>query len=50
VKKQPSFLLVVAACVCFGIAVLTSAGILSIASKINWTDLGLLLGFLSYLL
>lgn len=48
-RKSPQFILAAAACVCFGIAVLVGAGILSINSKIDWTDLGLLLGFLSFL-
>jgi hypothetical protein len=42
-------LLVLVACVCFAIAVLTTAGILSIGSKIDWTNLGLFFGFLSFI-
>jgi hypothetical protein len=34
--------------VCFGIAVLTFAGVVSVA-KVDWTDLGLLFGFLAVL-
>jgi hypothetical protein len=47
---NPKSLLIIVACVCFAIAVLTTAGILSIGSKIDWTDLGLLFGFLSFIL
>lgn len=42
-------LLVLLACICFAIAVLTSAGVLSLG-KISWTDLGLFFGFLSFIL
>lgn len=42
-------ILILVACICFAIAVLTSAGILSIGSKIDWTNLGLFFGFLSFL-
>ena len=42
-------ILVLIACICFAIAVLTYAGILSIGSKIDWTDLGLFFGFLSFI-
>ena len=45
----PKSLLIIVACICFAIAVLTVAGTLSIGSKIDWTDLGLLFGFLSFL-
>ena len=41
-------LLVLVACVCFAIAVLTAADIVSIG-KIDWTALGLFFGFLSFL-
>ena len=47
---SPKSLLVLAACVCFAIAVLTVYGVLSIGSKIDWTDLGLFFGFLSFIL
>jgi hypothetical protein len=43
-------LLFAAACVCFAIAVLEAAGILSLNLKIEWTDLGLFFGFLAYLI
>ena len=46
---NPKSLLVLAACVCFAIAVLTVYGTLSIGSKIDWTDLGLFFGFLAFL-
>ena len=42
-------LLILLACICFAIAVLTTAGVVDIA-KVDWTDLGLLLGFLSFIL
>jgi hypothetical protein len=48
-KRGVKFWLVVAACVCFALAVVATAGILSIDSKINWTDLGLFFGFLSFI-
>jgi hypothetical protein len=47
---NPKSLLIIAACVCFAIAVLTVYGVLSIGSKIDWTDLGLFFGFLSFIL
>jgi hypothetical protein len=42
-------LLILVACICFAVAVLTTAGILSIGSKIDWTNLGLFFGFLSFI-
>ena len=42
-------LLILAACVCFAIAVLSSAGDFSFG-RIYWTDLGLFLGFLSFII
>jgi hypothetical protein len=42
-------ILVLVACICFAIAVLATAGILSIGSKIDWTNLGLFFGFLSFI-
>ncbi|HEU6439724.1 MAG TPA: hypothetical protein VFC12_04730 [Terriglobales bacterium] len=47
---NPKSLLIIVACICFAIAVLTVAGIVSIGSKIDWTDLGLFFGFLSFIL
>ena len=47
---NPKSLLIIVACICFAIAVLTAAGILSLGSKIDWTDLGLFFGFLSFIL
>jgi hypothetical protein len=38
------------ACICFAIAVLSAAGIPSIGSKIDWTDLGVLFGLLPSLI
>jgi hypothetical protein len=48
--SNPKSLLIIIACVCFAIAVLTTADIISIGSKIDWTDLGLFFGFLSFIL
>ena len=47
---NPKSLLIIVACICFAIAVLTMYGTLSIGSKIDWTDLGLFFGFLSFIL
>jgi hypothetical protein len=47
--RNPKSLFIIVACICFAIAVLTVAGILSIGSKIDWTDLGLFFGFLSFI-
>ena len=47
--NNPKSLLVIVACICFAIAVVTTAGIISMDSKINWTDLGLFFGFLSFI-
>lgn len=41
-------ILLIAAVLCFGLAALTFAGTVSVA-KVDWTDLGLLLGFLAFL-
>jgi hypothetical protein len=41
-------LLVIVACICFAIAVLSVAGIVKV-EKVDWTDLGLFFGFLSFL-
>jgi hypothetical protein len=49
VYGSPKSILVIVACICFAVAVLTTAGILSIGSKIDWTDLGLFFGFLSFI-
>ena len=46
---NPKSLLIIAACVCFAIAVITAAGIISVDAKISWTNLGLFFGFLSFL-
>jgi hypothetical protein len=46
---NPKSVLIIVACICFAIAVLTVAGILSIGSKIDWTDLGLFFGFLAFI-
>jgi len=47
---NPKSLLIIVACICFAIAVLTAYGVLSIGSKIDWTGLGLFFGFLSFIL
>ena len=47
--SNPKSMLILVACICFAIAVVTTAGIISIDSKINWTDLGLFFGFLSFI-
>ena len=46
-SKSSKPVLAIVACVCFAIAVLKAAGILSLDTKIDWTDLGLFFGFLS---
>lgn len=48
--SSPKSLLIIAACICFAIAVVTTAGIITLDAKINWTDLGLFFGFLSFIL
>ena len=47
--KSNRSILILVACICFAIAVITTAGIISIDAKINWTDLGLFFGFLSFI-
>jgi hypothetical protein len=42
-------LMLIVACICFAIAVIEGAGLVS-TDKIDWTDLGLFFGFLSFLL
>ncbi len=49
VYGNPKYMLIVVACICFAIAVLTTAGILSIGNKIDWTNLGLFFGFLAFI-
>lgn len=46
--NNPKSLLIIVACICFAIAVLETAGFLSI-NKVDWTNLGLLFGFLSFI-
>jgi hypothetical protein len=41
-------ILVLVACICFAMAVLSAAGVIRI-EKVSWTDLGLFFGFLSFL-
>jgi hypothetical protein len=47
--KSNKSILVLVACICFAIAVLATAGILTGTEKVNWTDLGLFFGFLSFI-
>jgi hypothetical protein len=47
--NNPKSILIIVACICFAIAVITTAGILSIDAKIAWTDLGLFFGFLAFI-
>jgi hypothetical protein len=47
--SNPKSILIIVACICFAIAVLTFAGILSIGDKIDWQDLGLFFGFLAFI-
>jgi hypothetical protein len=42
-------LLILVACICFALGVLTAAGFVSF-DKISWTDLGLFFGFLSFII
>jgi 1,4-dihydroxy-2-naphthoate octaprenyltransferase len=46
--NNPKSLLIVVACVCFAIAVLQTAGSFSFG-RIDWTNLGLFFGFLSFI-
>jgi hypothetical protein len=46
---NPKSILIIVACVCFAIGVLVSYGTVTLDAKINWTDLGLLFGFLSFI-
>ena len=43
-----SSLAIIVACICFALAVLTTAGVLSFG-KVDWTNLGLFFGFLSFI-
>jgi hypothetical protein len=47
--KSNKSLLILVACVCFAVAVLTHAQIVTLDTKIDWTDLGLFFGFLAFL-
>jgi hypothetical protein len=47
--KGPKEILVILACICFAIAVVITAGIIKLDTKIEWTDLGLFFGFLSFI-
>jgi hypothetical protein len=46
--KSNKSILILVACICFAIGVLSTAGVLTI-DKVNWTDLGLFFGFLAFL-
>jgi 1,4-dihydroxy-2-naphthoate octaprenyltransferase len=46
--NSPKSLLIIVACICFAVAVLQTAGSFSFG-KIDWTNLGLLFGFLSFI-
>jgi hypothetical protein len=46
--SNPKSMLILVACICFAIAVLETAGFFSI-NKVDWTNLGLLFGFLSFI-
>ena len=46
--SNPKSMLILVACICFAVAVLETAGFLSI-NKVDWTNLGLLFGFLSFI-
>lgn len=46
--KSNRSILVLIACICFAIAVLSGAGLFSV-DRVDWTDLGLFFGFLSFL-
>jgi hypothetical protein len=46
--SNPKSILILLACICFAIAVLETAGFFSI-NKVDWTNLGLLFGFLSFI-
>jgi hypothetical protein len=48
--KTNKSLLILAAVICFAIAVVLHLGIVTIDTKIDWTDLGLFFGFLSFLI
>ena len=46
--NNPKSVLIIVACICFAIAVLQTAGSFSFG-KIDWTNLGLFFGFLSFI-
>jgi hypothetical protein len=47
--KSNKSILVVVACICFAVAALVTAGILTGTEKINWIAAGLFFGFLSFI-
>jgi hypothetical protein len=48
-KVRNNTILLVVACICFALAALRASGIVTIESKIDWTDIGLFFGFLSFI-
>jgi uncharacterized membrane protein (Fun14 family) len=48
-KKSNKTLLIVVAVICFAVAVVTHSGIVTVDTKIDWTDLGLFFGFLAFI-
>jgi hypothetical protein len=49
VKLSTKNILLLAACICFLVAVILRLDIITIDTKIDWTDLGLLFGFGAFL-
>jgi len=47
--KGPKAILILIAVICFAIAVVIAAKIVTLDTNIAWTDLGLFFGFLSFL-
>ncbi len=48
-KLSTKNILLLAACICFLVAVILRLDIITIDTKIDWTDLGLLFGFGAFL-
>jgi hypothetical protein len=46
--SNPKSLLLIVACICFAVAVIETGGLFSI-DKVDWTNLGLFFGFLSFI-
>jgi len=47
--RGPKEILLILAVICFAIAVVVGAGIVTLDTKIQWVPLGLFFGFLSFL-